>query len=74
MKPDRRLLFFDLGLFYKPDNYENIWGNVCVALGGGEWSASRLGHFIRGERNAGPPLNRKLGGPQSRSGRYGQEK
>jgi hypothetical protein len=39
------------------------------ALDEGEWSASRLGRFTRGERFPRYPLNRTLSGPQSRSGR-----
>jgi hypothetical protein len=37
-------------------------------LFGGEWSASRPGRFIPGT------LYRRMGGPQSRSGRRGEEK
>jgi hypothetical protein len=45
------------------------WGSGGTsALGGGEWSASRPGRFPR------YPLDRRLGGPQSRSGRCGEEK
>jgi hypothetical protein len=42
-------------------------------LDGGEWSTSRSGRFILGK---GPrwPLNRRLGGPQSRSGLSVKEK
>jgi hypothetical protein len=40
----------------------------------GEWSASRPGHFTPKERAPQYPLYRKLGGPQSRSGRGGEEK
>jgi hypothetical protein len=38
------------------------------ALAGGEWSASCPGRFTPGERD------RRLGGPQSRSGRRGDVK
>jgi hypothetical protein len=41
---------------------------------GGEWSASRLGRFNPRERAPWYPLDRRLGGPQSRSGRGGEEK
>jgi hypothetical protein len=49
--------------------HEDVWGNggtappfLILALDGGEWSASRLGR------------DRRLVGPRSRSGRYGEEK
>jgi hypothetical protein len=46
---------------------------LTSALDGGEWLASRLGRFT--PRNSlWYPLNRRLGGPQNRSGRYGLEK
>jgi hypothetical protein len=41
---------------------------------GGEWSASRPGRFTPRERAPFYPLDRRLGGPQSRSGRGGEEK
>jgi hypothetical protein len=76
---------------------------LISALVGGEWLASRSGHFTPGEIAPGThwiggwvgprtalvggegqlhvpsafpryPLDRRLGGPQSRSGRRGQEK
>jgi hypothetical protein len=43
-------------------------------LEGNEWSASRSGRFIAGEVATDTPLYRRLGGPQSRSGRGAQEK
>jgi hypothetical protein len=43
------------------------------ALVGGEWSASRPGRFTPEERIPPYPLDR-VGGPQSRSGRYREEK
>jgi hypothetical protein len=36
------------------------------ALYGGEWSASRPGHFTQG-RSPWYPIDRRLGGPRSRS-------
>jgi hypothetical protein len=42
---------------------------LTSALVGGEWSASRTCHFIPGY-----PFYRRLGGPPSRSGRYGEVK
>jgi hypothetical protein len=57
-------------------SHEDVWGNggitapfLILALDGGEWSASRPGHFTRGE--GVPPryrLCRRLAGPQGRSG------
>jgi hypothetical protein len=46
-------------------------------LDGGEWSASRHGRFTsweRGERARVTRRIRGLGGPQSRSGGYGEKK
>jgi hypothetical protein len=40
----------------------------------GKWSASRLGRFTPRERAPQYPLDRRLGGPQSQSGRRGEEK
>jgi hypothetical protein len=42
---------------------------LTSALEGGEWSASRLGPLYPRY-----PLDRRLGGPQSRSGHGGEEK
>jgi hypothetical protein len=53
------------------DVYTHI--SLTTALVGGEWSASRPGRLPRGERLR-YPLDRKLGGPQSLSGRRGEEK
>jgi hypothetical protein len=44
------------------------------ALDGGEWSASSPGRFTPKERAPRYPLDRRLGGPQSRYGRGGEEK
>jgi hypothetical protein len=43
---------------------------LTLALEGGEWSASRPGRFTHAT-GAGYPLNRRLGGPQSRFGHFG---
>jgi hypothetical protein len=43
------------------------------ALVGGEWSASRPSRFTPGERAPRCPLDRRLGGPQNRSLRLGEE-
>jgi hypothetical protein len=44
------------------------------ALDGGEWSASRTGRFTPQGKSPWYPLDRSLGGPQSRSGRGGEQK
>jgi hypothetical protein len=46
---------------------------LASALVGGEWSASRPDRFTRRKR-PWCPLKRRLGGSQSQSGRYGEEK
>jgi hypothetical protein len=48
--------------------------SLTSALYGGEWSASRPGRFIPQGKSPWYPLDRRLGGPQSRSGRGGEEK
>jgi hypothetical protein len=47
---------------------------VTSAIDGGEWSASRPGRFISQGKSPWYPLDRMVGGPQSRSGRGGEEK
>jgi hypothetical protein len=47
---------------------------LASSLDGCGWSASRLGRFILQGKNPRYPLDRRLGGPQSRSGRCGLEK
>jgi hypothetical protein len=47
---------------------------LTSAPDGGEWSASLLGRFTPREKDRRYPLDRRLGGPQSRSGRGGEEK
>jgi hypothetical protein len=47
---------------------------LTSTLDGGEWSNSRPGRFTPGERAPGFSLNRRLGVPQSLSGRCGKEK
>jgi hypothetical protein len=49
----------------------DVWIHIFLtsALAGGEWSASRPGRFTPGGNNPRYPLDRRLGGPQSRSGR-----
>jgi hypothetical protein len=44
-----------------------------LALDEGEWSASRPFRFTPGERAQRYPLDRRLGGLQSRSGRCGED-
>jgi hypothetical protein len=59
-----------------------MWGSGCIdphilltsALAGVEWSASHLGRFTPREAGSDTPLDRRLGGPQSRSGRRGKRK
>jgi hypothetical protein len=46
---------------------------LTSALDGGEWSVLRPGLFTSGQKTL-YPLDRRLGGPQSRSGRCGEEK
>jgi hypothetical protein len=47
---------------------------LTSVLGGGEWPASRPGRFICRGKISSKALERGLGGPQSRSGRGGEEK
>jgi hypothetical protein len=47
---------------------------LTSALDGGEWSAPRLCRFTPRERTPVTPLDRRLGGIQSLSGRGGEEK
>jgi hypothetical protein len=55
----------------------DVWIHIFLtsAPAGGKWPPSRPGRFISEER-APPryPLDRRLGGTQSRSGRCGEEK
>jgi hypothetical protein len=44
------------------------------ALDASEWSASRRGRFTPHRKSPWHPLDRSLGGPQSRFGRGGEEK
>jgi hypothetical protein len=48
--------------------------SLTSALDGGEWSASRPGRFAPQGKSPWYPLDRRLGGPQSRAGRGGEEK
>jgi hypothetical protein len=48
--------------------------SLTSAVDGGEWSASHPGRFITRERTPFNPLDRRLGGPQSRSEHGGDEK
>jgi hypothetical protein len=47
---------------------------LTSALEGGEWSASRRGRFTPRGNTSRYPMDRRLGGPQSRSERSGEEK
>jgi hypothetical protein len=60
--------------------HEDGWGSggialryLTSALDGGEWSASCPGRFTLGKFPR-YPLDRRLGGPKSRPGRFGDEK
>ena len=54
--------------------YESSRGITCfVMLGGSEWSTSRPGR-LTSEKEPVYPSNRKLGGPPSWPGRYGDRK
>jgi hypothetical protein len=44
---------------------------LTSVLDGGEWSVSLLGRFTPSGKSPFSPLDRRLGGPQSRSG-YGK--
>jgi hypothetical protein len=48
--------------------------SLTSALDGGEWSASRPGSFTPQGKILWYPLDRRQGGPRSRSGRGGEEK
>jgi hypothetical protein len=52
----------------------NSTHSLTSALDGGEWSASLSGHFTPQGKRPWYTLCRRLGGPQSRSGRGGEEK
>jgi hypothetical protein len=45
-----------------------------LGTNGGEWSASRPGRLTPQKKSPWYPLDRRLGGLQSRSGRGGEEK
>jgi hypothetical protein len=47
---------------------------LTSALVGGEWSTSRTQPLYPRGKNPRYPLDRRLGWPQSRSGRFGEEK
>jgi hypothetical protein len=48
--------------------------SLTSAVDGGEWSASHPGYFTPRKRAPRTHLDRRLGGPQSRSGRGCEEK
>jgi hypothetical protein len=48
-----------------------LYSFLTSALDGGEWSASRPCRALPWGKDPRYPLNRRLGGPQSRSGRRG---
>jgi len=45
---------------------------LTSAVEGSEWSTSPPGHFTPGESSPRYPLDKKLCGPRSRSGRRGE--
>jgi hypothetical protein len=47
---------------------------LASEVDGGEWSASRTGRFTTGERAPRYSLDRRLGGPQSRTEHDGEKK
>jgi len=47
---------------------------LISAPDGDEWSASHPDRFTPRKRAPGTPLDRRMGGPQSQSGRGGEEK
>ena len=49
------------------------WHNIASALDADEWLTSRPDRFTSGSEQH-CPLNRKLGGPHRRSGRFGLKK
>jgi hypothetical protein len=61
--------------------YEDVWASEGIAptfstsaLDGGDWSASRPRRFSPQEKSPRLPLDRLLCGPQSQSGRCGEDK
>jgi hypothetical protein len=53
---------------------DNAAHSLTSALDGGKWSVSRPGRFTSQGKSPWYPLDRRLDGPQSRSGRGGEEK
>jgi hypothetical protein len=53
---------------------EQLHAFLTSGLDTGEWSASSPGRFTLRGKNPRHPLNRRIGGPQSRSGRRGEKK
>jgi hypothetical protein len=52
----------------------HIQVSLTSALVGGEWSTSRPGRITPGRKIPRYPLDKRLGGPQNRTGRRGEEK
>jgi hypothetical protein len=70
----------NLSLCLISKRHDDVWGSEDIvppflisALDGGEWSASRLARFTSGERSPWYALDKRLGGPHSRSGRCGED-
>jgi hypothetical protein len=60
--------------------HEAVWGSrdkappfLTATLDGGEWSASRTGHFTPRERAPSTHWIKGWVGPQGRSGRWGEQ-
>jgi hypothetical protein len=68
--------------FNRAPRHEGVFGewrfspthSLTSALDGGEWSDSRPDRFTPQAKSPWCPFDRRLGGPQSRSGRRGEEK
>jgi hypothetical protein len=52
----------------------NHFHGTFISLDAGKWSDSRPGRFTAHGNSPRFPLYRRQGGPQSRSGRYGEDK
>jgi hypothetical protein len=51
-----------------------VYASVAFAADADKLVASQFGRFKLVVGSLGAPIDRKLGGPQRRSGRYGEEK
>jgi hypothetical protein len=53
---------------------EWMYRSTTSTLDESDWSASRPGRFTRGWKGPRYPLDRRLGEPHNRSGRYGEQR